>query len=1115
MSVLFRHHRSQAKQVTELKGLRSNSSVYGAVLPVLYGRNRLAGNLIWFGDFKAIPHTQQFAGKGGLFSGGGKGGSVQNYTYQGAVAVALCEGIGNAIVQDKGQGIFTVWDTLGPVRLTTVTETYTVTGGGGSYTVTQAANFWYDNGVSRGDTYSVNANDYGSPGPVTLTGTQQTPMVYAGSAATGQYSRSAGVYTFAAGDAGKVMTISYVYATPVSGTNGTPASLIGFALFQGTRPQSPWSYLTSLHPGQDLSYSGITYLGFAQINLGASAAMPNLSYELQGLFPYGGGIVDANPKDVINDLLTNSLYGAGLAAAEIADLSAYSNFCVANGLFISPLLDTERPAHEWLKEWLEITDAEAFWTGGQLKVVPYGDTTVVGNGVTYSPATTPAFDLGDDDYIVDATSGHDPVVIERPTLQDAENTVKIEFRSRANDYNPEIVEEKDQNAIEVNRVRHGSPRQHTFLCTQTAAALAANLLLKRKTYIRNIYRFKLGWKYCVLEPMDIVTLTDANLGLSKQPVRIKRITEQKDSVLEIEAEEFPYGAAQAVSYPKQTAAPYVAAADADPGNVNAPYIFEAPNRISGQIGYSLWLAVSGAGANWGGCTVWVSADGTSFKAVGKIVGPARMGVLSSALPTAVDPDTVDTVGVDLTQSIGTLTSGTVADADGKRTLCIIDNELISFSTVTLVSTSKYNLSGYIRRGVFGTAIAAHAQGAPFVRLDTAIYEYPYDAVQIGSTLTFKFTSFNQRGQMEQSLANVTPYTFTVTGAALGLLSPAHATYRPTTNPLAGHDPQNDALIPVPYASFSQPLAAGARMVYSGETSQLRQPAGHLIQGAPRFARVDQPAAVVPQNLSGATIYITGFTMRVAGVDIPVNSGAISGLIYGTIYYVYYDDPGFVGGAVTYVATQTKETVLNKAGRFFVGSVTTPYSGDQDTVGNNDGGSGAQQGIVTKYYFSAHNLTNAGGANASVSNPANIYDANTNSKAVFTGSQGFAGQIVRVDLINLTGVRSGRWREFHLKLLYEVTLNNMPPPGTCFDIYISADGGLSWTDYGALGTPPNGGIVSAGQTKKLMIWDSGDIGLSQLTLGLKSFQARISFGGFTLGSGSIVVNVYEAWVEVTE
>jgi hypothetical protein len=97
---------SLAAKPNLLSSLQVQTSTYGQVIPIIYGQNRIAGRLIWAGDFTAIPHTStsKVGGKG-LGSGGGNAVTNTTYTYQTAVAIALCSG--------PIQNIYNVWDTKG------------------------------------------------------------------------------------------------------------------------------------------------------------------------------------------------------------------------------------------------------------------------------------------------------------------------------------------------------------------------------------------------------------------------------------------------------------------------------------------------------------------------------------------------------------------------------------------------------------------------------------------------------------------------------------------------------------------------------------------------------------------------------------------------------------------------------------------------------------------------------------------------------------------------------------------------------------------------------------------------------------------------------------------
>jgi hypothetical protein len=320
-----------------LNALQVQTSSYGQVIPILYGQNRIAGRLLWSGDFQAIAHTstQKVGGKG-LGSGSGNV-SQTSYTYQTAVAIALCMG--------PIQNIGSVWDTKGTLTLLSTSVQFTVPNGGGAFAPSiPGGGVWHSGrGVARLDTYALNPNDYGSDGTASLSGNQLAPMALVGSnPGAGQYTlNSSGQHTFSSADAGKVMTITYAYSEPTSNSpTGAPATVLNLTLFLGQRPQSPWSYLTSAHSGQDLGYNGVAYVASAAMDLGSSGALPNLSYEVLGLLPFGGGITDADPSAIVQDLINNPFYGLNGAVPldTSATIAQYRAYCVANGIFSRPCL---------------------------------------------------------------------------------------------------------------------------------------------------------------------------------------------------------------------------------------------------------------------------------------------------------------------------------------------------------------------------------------------------------------------------------------------------------------------------------------------------------------------------------------------------------------------------------------------------------------------------------------------------------------------------------------------------------------------------------------------------------------------------------------------------------
>jgi hypothetical protein len=554
----------------------------------------------------------------------------------------------------------------------------------------------------------------------------------------------------------------------------TPPAL-GLSEFVGSYPQVPWGYLTTNHPGQDLGYNGVAYLAASAYQLGTSAQLPNHSCEILGrLYATAPGAVDADPSQVIADLLTNPQYGAGFPAVRIGDLSTYQSYTLAAGLWISPLYTEQRRAADILEEIAKSTNSAFVWSSGRLSLVPYGDQPISANSHTYTPPAAPLYNLTDDDFLdntnatgASAAANRDPVLLVRKRPADALNAIKLEFLNRQNQYNPEIVEAKDQAMIDAFGLRADAARQAHLFADANAARQSAQLQLQREA-VRNTYQFTLDQRYILLDPMDIVTLTDAALGLQQQWVRLTEITENDDGTLSVIAEEYLAGTAAAAVYSFSQGQGFGANYNAPPGDINPPIFLEPTDALAGDL--ELWILLSG-GANWGGCDVWTSADGTTYQLLGRFAGKSRMGVLTAPLPsiaaatTGPTVDTANTLAVDISESGLQLLSGAQLDALSGNTLCSVDGEYIAYETAALTGPGRYNLT-FLNRGMLGTAPAAHAAGEPFARLDGQVFRVPFTPDRIGQTVYFKFLSFNAYGAGEQLLGDVQPYAYTVQGTAV-------------------------------------------------------------------------------------------------------------------------------------------------------------------------------------------------------------------------------------------------------------------------------------------------------------------------------------------------------------
>jgi hypothetical protein len=248
--------------------------------------------------------------------------------------------------------------------------------------------------------------------------------------------------------------------------------------------------------------------------------------------------------------------------------------------------------------------------------------------------------------------------------------------------------------------------------------------------------------------------------------------------------------------------------------------------------------------------------------------------------------------------------------------------------------------------------------------------------------------------------------------------------------------------------------------------------------------------------SNATVNIAAFTMRTSSKgDISVNSGSITGLSYGLLYFVYNDDPTLAGGGVSYSASLTKADALNGVGRFYVGSIVTPLATAPNTTGNNDGGAGAQLGQLLIFLGTSATFSGTG----TVTSPFNAIDGNfVNAATVATVTS--AGPVTQTENLVLSGFQP-----------------MIVPTGTAIlNVLSSVDsmqgtGGLATLSYSLNGGSTFTNIYSISSTRA----ETTD----QVTLpsyqNLSTVQVKV-----TMTSGSVSLNrtngrIFEAWISVVQ
>lgn len=460
---------------------------------------------------------------------------------------------------------------------------------------------------------------------------------------------------------------------------------------------------------------------------------------------------DANPRDIIYTLLTSTVYGENFPDVLIDEesLAVYSEYCKTNQLLISPVYADQTSCSDIISSLMECTNSEYVYSQGKVKIIPYWD------------GLPPYYAITDTNII---NQDEETLRIERTSQADTYNIVPLEHTSRADQYNSNVVYATDEGDIELHGVRQAGTYSHPEIMNQSLAQAVAQLILQKQLYNRNRYTIRLGQEFILLEPMDAVTLESklANLGITS--VRVVEITENEDDLtLDITFEDNLSGVTTAPLYATQTATRTEANTNADPGNANPLILFEAPTPlVESATGYEVWIFASGQNKFWGGCNIWVSNDGQTYKMIGSVTQPARQGVLTSDLTS-----TGDSFSVDMSMSRGTLSTVSQESADNYETLTWIEGsgngEFLSYRDAELTSQNNYDVSS-LHRGLYGFAKETHASGAKFVRCDkNVVLKYPFQGKDIGTTVYVKATSFNTFGTVEQELADVEPITFTIVG----------------------------------------------------------------------------------------------------------------------------------------------------------------------------------------------------------------------------------------------------------------------------------------------------------------------------------------------------------------
>lgn len=517
-----------------------------------------------------------------------------------------------------------------------------------------------------------------------------------------------------------------------------PNEKIELTLFKGDYGQTPWPYMLSKHPDKAMPYSGLAYMA-GVVDLGDRGSLPQYNFEIQGKLLETGDGVDVNPADYIVHVLQS--VGADVVIDGIDNFRAY---CKAADILIStPPNQKSAKAQQVINDIAEITNSLVFWSTDRLKIVPLADKPIG----DWTPANQIQYDLTADDFI--AGSDGQLILYKRKDSSEAYNEATVEFINRANSYEKETVSFEVVADVQRNGLKPASKKTAHYLYTKARAQYYAEQLAMKRLYAKTQYTFRLDWAFCALEVGDLVTLTDKSCQLDHQIVVITSVNEAADGQLELTAEGKPAGTYAPAKYNvHENERPFVDYNQEAP-SVNDVAIFQTVGDVGGN---QIFVGVN-APSGWGGCSVWLSDNDQTYQRIGNISQQARMGRTKYGFA-----QNGNFCNVVINQ--GVLKSGTHIDAERGNTLCWVNGEALSYEDVEVHPNNWFTLRGLVR-GQYGTNAINHNADERFVRVDEALFRYPYRKEDIGKTIYLKFTSMNLFGSNEQGLDEVQSYQYTI------------------------------------------------------------------------------------------------------------------------------------------------------------------------------------------------------------------------------------------------------------------------------------------------------------------------------------------------------------------
>lgn len=555
-------------------------------------------------------------------------------------------------------------------------------------------------------------------------------------------------------------------------TDAGPASGVGATLevFGGTTTQSASTYISKYQKegGKTPAYRGTCYVApklggtFSPMYIGNFLSIKNWYFEVQRI-PNGLGLgtpavndLDCNPMNVAYEIMTNIQWGLGFPpeTIDVPSLTAAATILATEGNGFSFILESPKEASEILDLIQEQVDGIFF-------IDPLTNTWKI--------------NLARGGYDIDAapqmlvSNMHALKSFSRTSWEDTTNQVKVEFFDSSDQYKKTYALAQD---LANQRIQGGVVVTQNLAFPGVKNATLANVIawreLRASSYPLAKAKIIVDRTFYTIQPGQVVSLTDDDLGFTKLPLRVNKIDfgDLVDNKITLDLVQDIYTFEQASFAPPPNTGWEPPEDELVPFNTlyqkaeEAPYAFV--KRIVGlppdTLQDMIWVTARIVGTEWGyrilerhstgtpsGDYTKIVGDGISFVLIGQLDGNMSVGSTFplTAMLIVASPDLQNALELSINDS------GSLGDVGNNLlNLILVGDEFMLVAGGAQNSADKVQLNT-VYRGTLDSVQSDHTAGDLVWIVQSGLTIPTTFGPTPGDNIDVKLLPFNDLGEVAE------------------------------------------------------------------------------------------------------------------------------------------------------------------------------------------------------------------------------------------------------------------------------------------------------------------------------------------------------------------------------